>query len=167
MFTDVIGLKLWPGDPDVRDLGTDRLPAAAASPRDRAGRGRRRRDLGHRRVRRLQSAGGFDAPGSQSQQEASLAARAFGRDSGDVVVLYSSRVLTVRDAAFRSAVTGTLAALPRSRVESAATYWSTGSPQFVSASGRETYAVIELTGGSDSARIRASTRSRATWPRPA
>ncbi|MGA3152638.1 MAG: MMPL family transporter [Streptosporangiaceae bacterium] len=102
---------------------------------------------------RLQSSGGFEAPGSQSQQEASLAASAFGRDSGDVVVLYASRVQSVHAAAFRSAVTGTLARLPRSRVESAATYWSTGSPQFVSASGRETYAVIELTGGSDSARV--------------
>ncbi len=39
----------------------------------------------------LQKAGGFNAPGSQSQQESSLAAKTFGRDSGDVVVLYSSK----------------------------------------------------------------------------
>jgi uncharacterized membrane protein YdfJ with MMPL/SSD domain len=100
----------------------------------------------------LQSAGGFNDPGSQSQQEASLAASAFGRDAGDVVVLYSSPAQGVRSPAFRSAVTGTLAALPRSRVASYATYWSTRSPQFVSANGRETYAVLELAGGSDTAR---------------
>src|SRR5580693_2723846 len=101
----------------------------------------------------LQSAGGFDAPGSQSQQEASLAQRTFGRDSGDVVVLYSSRTLKVRDPAFRSAVTSTLAALPAGPVYSTATYWSTGSPAFLSKTGRQTYAVIELKGGTDAARI--------------
>jgi RND superfamily putative drug exporter len=102
---------------------------------------------------RLQSAGGFDAPNSQSQLSANLAAQAFGRDADDVVVLYSSATQTVHSAAFASAVTSTLAALPRTDVTSAQTYWSTGSAQFVSGSGRQTYAVIELTGGSDAARI--------------
>ncbi len=40
---------------------------------------------------KVQTAGGFDAPNSQSQREASLATSAFGRDAGDVVVLYSSK----------------------------------------------------------------------------
>jgi trehalose monomycolate/heme transporter len=101
---------------------------------------------------KVQTAGGFDAPNSQSQHEASLATKAFGRDAGDVVVLYSSKTLTTAAPAFRSAVTQTLAALPHSRVESYASYWSTGSRQFVSASGRQTYAVIELAGSSDTAR---------------
>jgi trehalose monomycolate/heme transporter len=100
----------------------------------------------------VQTAGGFDAPNSQSQHEANLATQAFGRDAGDVVVLYSSRTLTTADPAFRSAVTSTLAALPRTNVESSATYWSTGSRQFVSASGHQTYAVIELAGSGDTAR---------------
>jgi RND superfamily putative drug exporter len=65
----------------------------------------------------VQTAGGFDAPNSQSQHEANLATQAFGRDAGDVVVLYSSRTLTTASPAFRSAVTSTLAALPGSRVE--------------------------------------------------
>ncbi len=64
---------------------------------------------------KVQTAGGFDAPDSQSQHEADLATQAFGRDAGDVVVLYSSKTLTTASPAFRSAVTGTLAALPRSR----------------------------------------------------
>jgi trehalose monomycolate/heme transporter len=111
---------------------------------------------------RLQSSGGFTPPDSQSQQEANLAAARFGRDAGDVVVLYSSpaspagrppgNALSVRSTAFRDAVTGTLERLPRSRVESVASYWSTGSPQFVSASGHQTYVVLELTGVTDGAR---------------
>ena len=101
---------------------------------------------------RVQTAGGFNAPGSESQQEASLATSAFGRDAGDVVVLYSSKTLNAASPAFRSAVIATMAALPHSRAESYATYWSTGSRQFVSASGHETYAVIELAGASDTTR---------------
>ena len=100
----------------------------------------------------LQSAGGFSAPGSQSQQESDLASRAFGRDAGDVVVLYSSPRLTVRDPAFRAAVTRSLAALPARDVRSAATYWSNRSAQFAGAGGHATYAVLELAGGTDSAR---------------
>ena len=101
---------------------------------------------------KVQTAGGFDAPGSQSQHEASLATTAFGRDAGDVVVLYSSKTLTTAAPAFRSAVTATLAALPHSKVGSYASYWSTGSRRFVSATGKQTYAVIELAGASDTAR---------------
>ena len=101
---------------------------------------------------RLQSSGGFTPADSQSQQSSNLATAAFGRDAGDVVVLYSSPTLSVRSPAFRAAVTHALAGLPANRVESAATYWSTRSPQFISANGRETYAVLELAGASDSAR---------------
>ncbi len=101
---------------------------------------------------KLQSSGGFTPADSESQQSSNLATSAFGRDAGDVVVLYSSPTLSVRSAAFRAAVTHALAALPDSRVSSYETYWSTGSPQFVSASGRETYAVLELQGADDGAR---------------
>jgi RND superfamily putative drug exporter len=103
----------------------------------------------------LQSSGGFNAPGSQSQREADLAARTFGRDSADVVVLYSSPGAgqPVTAPAFRQAVTRTLAALPRSDVVSTASYYSTGSPRFLSANRTETYAVIALAGGTDAKRI--------------
>src|SRR5580704_10179835 len=101
---------------------------------------------------KVQTAGGFDAPNSQSQHEANLATSAFGRDAGDVVVLYSSKTLTTASPAFRSTVTATLAALPRDKAESYASYWSTGSRKFVSASGHQTYAVIELAGATDTAR---------------
>ena len=101
----------------------------------------------------LQSGGGFTAPGSQSQRESDLAARTFGRNTADVVVLYTSRTLTVHDAAFRNAVTRTLAALPRTEVPTAASYWTTGSAQFVGDNGHATYVALQLAGGSDSARL--------------
>jgi trehalose monomycolate/heme transporter len=101
----------------------------------------------------LQTAGGYTAPHSQSQREESLVTQAFGRNGGDVAVLYSSKTLTTASPAFKSAVTATLAKVPHDRVESVATYWSTGSSQFVSASGHQTYAVIELTGAGDTGRI--------------
>src|ERR1700761_1404924 len=101
---------------------------------------------------KVQTAGGFNAPDSQSQHEASLATQAFGRDAGDVVVLYSSPTLTTASPAFRAAVTSTLAKLPHSQAESYASYWSTGSRQFGSASGHQTYAVIEMAGATDTAR---------------
>src|SRR5215469_4538690 len=103
--------------------------------------------------RALQSSGGFTPPTSESQQEASIATRAFGRDSADVVVLYTGHDhLTVSSAAYRAAVTNSLAKLPSSRVAAVQTYWSTGNPSFVSPDGRVTYAAIELAGSSDSAR---------------
>ena len=107
----------------------------------RGARRDRRRSLGDRGVRdaavgrRLQRAGQPEPAGGQPRRHA------FGRDAGDVVVLYTEQDQTVHVAAYRAAVTGTLARLPHSRVESVATYWSTGSPQFVSANGRQTYAV--------------------------
>jgi len=103
---------------------------------------------------KLQSAGGFAPPASQCQQEANHTAAVFGRDAGDVVLLYSSATQTVHSPAYRAAVAGSLRRLPRGRVLSAATYWSTGSTQFVSPDGRVTYAVLELAGGSDAARIK-------------
>jgi trehalose monomycolate/heme transporter len=103
--------------------------------------------------RALQSSGGFTPPASESQQEANIAARAFGRDSADVVVLYTGDDhLTVHSASYRAAVTRSLAGLPADRVTAVETYWSTGNPRFVSTDGRVTYAVIELAGSSDSAR---------------
>ena len=103
----------------------------------------------------LQSGGGFTAPGSQSQQASDLATKAFGRDTADVVVLYRSATMTVADPAYRQAVTGTLAALPRDKVLSTVTYWTAHSPQFAGAGGHETYAVLRLAGADDAAQMKA------------
>jgi RND superfamily putative drug exporter len=102
----------------------------------------------------LESAGGFSPPSSQSQQESNLAAKTFGRNSADVVVLYRSAGLTVADPAYRAAVTRSLAALPHGKVTSAQTYWSTGSPGLVSRDRHQTYAVLQLAGSSDTARAK-------------
>ena len=102
----------------------------------------------------LQSAGGFAPPNSQSQRAADLAGRTFGRGAGDAVVLYTSKTATVRSAAYRSAVTGSLARLPHDRVVATQTYWSTGSPQFASANGKVSYAVLVLAGNTDATRIK-------------
>ncbi|HEX4658837.1 MAG TPA: MMPL family transporter [Streptosporangiaceae bacterium] len=101
---------------------------------------------------KLQSSGGFTPPNSQSQQSSNIAAAAFGRDAGDVVVLYSSPALRVASPAYRTAVARALAALPTSKVASYETYWTTKSPQFVSRGGRDTYAVLALKGADDGAR---------------
>ena len=103
----------------------------------------------------LQSGGGFTAPGSQSEQASNLPTRAFGRDTADVVVLYRSATMTVADPAYRRAVTGALAALPRDKVLSAVSYWTTHSPQFAGAGGHETYAVLRLAGSDDAAQMKA------------
>jgi trehalose monomycolate/heme transporter len=103
----------------------------------------------------LQSGGGFSAPGSQSERAGNLATKAFGRDTADIVVLYRSATMTVADPAYRQAVTSTLAALPHDKVLSAVTYWTTHSPQFAGAGGRETYAVLRLAGSDDAAQIKA------------
>ncbi|HEY2691011.1 MAG TPA: MMPL family transporter [Streptosporangiaceae bacterium] len=103
---------------------------------------------------KLQSSGGFTPANSESQQASNLATAAFGRDAGDVVVLYSSPDQAVRSPGFRSSVTSTLADLPHGKVLAYQTYWSAKSPQFISASGRETYAVLELAGADDAARIK-------------
>jgi RND superfamily putative drug exporter len=102
----------------------------------------------------LQSGGGFAPPGSQSQRESNLATRAFGHDTADAVVLYRSSTMTVRDPAYAKAVTSTLAALPRDKVLSVVSYWTTHSPEYAGAGGHETYAVLRLAGGNDGAQMK-------------
>ncbi|GAA0948200.1 MMPL family transporter [Actinocorallia libanotica] len=91
----------------------------------------------------LTTAGGFDTPGSDSHQAAQRIEDGFGRSEPDVVVLYSGNA---DDPAVKEAVTSSLAALPEDVVVSSATYWSTGSPQFVSRDRTATYAVLNLAG---------------------
>jgi trehalose monomycolate/heme transporter len=61
--------------------------------------------------------------------------------------------MTVRSPAYRTAVIASLARLPNGRVISARTYWGTGSPEFISASGHETFALLHLAGSTDSAKV--------------
>lgn len=94
----------------------------------------------------------FTPPGSQSQRETNLAARSFGRNEADVIVLYHSADTTVTDPAYRRAVTSTLAALPTADIAKVTTYWSSGQERLVSTDRHSTYAVLQLTGATDDAR---------------
>jgi uncharacterized membrane protein YdfJ with MMPL/SSD domain len=100
----------------------------------------------------LEASGGFDAPGSESARAAEIADRDLGRDAADMVLLYRSPGHTVDDPAFQPAVERALAALPRDSVAATTTYWSTGSPRFVSKDRAATYAVVRLAGADDVAR---------------
>jgi trehalose monomycolate/heme transporter len=101
---------------------------------------------------KLSSGDNFTPPASESQHEANVAARVFGRNDADVVVLYRSAAMTVGDPAYRQAVTAALDRLPRADVATVTTYWSSGSPRLVSADRHATYAVLQLTGTDDAAR---------------
>ena len=92
---------------------------------------------------------GFEDPGSDSAKAAEVAAKQLGRDDADVIVLYRSDSQTVDDAAFKDAVTATLAALPADVVDRTITHWSTGSPDLVSKDRHATYAVLGLRGDED------------------
>src|SRR4051812_14443604 len=97
---------------------------------------------------------GFEDPGSESSKAAEVAAAELGRDSADVVVLYSSADRTVDDPAFRDAVASTLDALPADAVVATTTYWSTGAAPLVSEDRHATYAVLTLSGSDQVERIR-------------
>jgi uncharacterized membrane protein YdfJ with MMPL/SSD domain len=101
---------------------------------------------------KLDSGNTFTPSNSQSSVEATLAASLFGRDSADVVVLFHSTAHTVADPVYRQAVTGYLASLPANEVTTAATFWTSGQPDLVSADRHSTYAVLQLAGGSDQGR---------------
>src|SRR6266705_611259 len=64
----------------------------------------------------LSSSDNFTPPASQSQREAGQASQVFGRDEGDVVVLYRSATRTVGDPAYRHVVTVALSGLARADV---------------------------------------------------
>ncbi len=101
---------------------------------------------------KLNSGNTFTPPNSQSNVESSLAGSLFGRNGADVVVLFHSASRTVADPVYRQAVAGYLAGLPASEVTGAASYWTSGQPNLVSADRHSTYAVLQLAGGSDQAR---------------
>ncbi|GAB2810998.1 MMPL family transporter [Actinocorallia aurea] len=91
----------------------------------------------------LTTAGGFDTPSSESHKAGKLLEETFGRGEPDIVVLYEG---SPSDVSTEAAVTLSLDRLPKDKVASTATYWSTGFPQFVSQDRKSTYAVLTLSG---------------------
>ncbi|PZS28987.1 MAG: hypothetical protein DLM59_13650 [Pseudonocardiales bacterium] len=98
------------------------------------------------------SGGGFDDPKSDSTRGQQLLEQRFGRDGGDVVVLYTSKGRTVDDRPVSASITKALDGLPADRVASVASFYSTHAPTFVSPDRHSTYAVIGLRGTTDEVR---------------
>lgn len=89
---------------------------------------------------------GLDNPHGESAEANALLAGTLGRHVADVVVIYESPAMTVDDPRFRQSVEQTIARLPRDSYAWLQTYWSTGSPDFVSADRRKTYVTLQLPG---------------------
>ena len=101
---------------------------------------------------KLNSGNTFTPPNSQSNVESNLAGSLFGRNGADVVVLFHSGTHMVADPVYQQAVAGYLAGLPAKDVTRAATYWTSGQPDLVSADRHSTYAVLQLAGSTDQER---------------
>ncbi|MEV7802340.1 MMPL family transporter [Microbispora sp. NPDC088329] len=104
---------------------------------------------------RLGGGAGFDDPGSPSSHADRLLAGPLGRHTADVVVLYESDRLTVDDPAFAGPVRRALDAVPRQDVARLESYWSTGSPGFVSHDRHATYVTVQFRSPDDQERVRA------------
>ncbi|MFJ5029409.1 MMPL family transporter [Streptomyces sp. NPDC088560] len=96
------------------------------------------------RVGQHLSGGGWDTPGSASQRSAQRIEKQFPDERTDVIAVFSDPHRTVTDPAFRSAVEESLRGLPAREVLSVRTYWSTGSPVFVSHDRHSTFAALRL-----------------------
>ncbi|MEU7912246.1 MMPL family transporter [Microbispora bryophytorum] len=103
---------------------------------------------------RLGGGAGFDDPGSPSSHADRLLAGPLGRHTADVVVLYESDRLTVDDPAFAGPVRRALDALPRQDIVRLESYWSTGSPGFVSGDRHATYVTVQFRSPDDQERVR-------------
>jgi uncharacterized membrane protein YdfJ with MMPL/SSD domain len=108
--------------------------------------------------------GGFEDPHSESSKAAQVAAEALGRTSSDAVVLYRSDELTVDDPAFRSAVEGSLAAVPPGLLATTTTFWTSGVPALVSTDRHATYAVLQFAEDADDATAIAAVRDDVPAP---
>lgn len=94
--------------------------------------------------------GGYTDPASQSQRAGDLADRTFGKQAGDVVVLYTAPPGHTVDEA-TGAARRVLHALPPDAVRSAVSYWDTRSPRLVTPDHRHALASITLTGDATAA----------------
>ncbi|MCO5992184.1 MMPL family transporter [Actinoallomurus rhizosphaericola] len=110
--------------------------------------------------------GGFEDPHSESARATALIDQRIGPPAGDLVVLYESASRTVDDPAFRDAVTGTLARLPRDQVRGVTSFWSTGSPAFVSRDRHATYVAVRLSGADVAARVQTYEKVRDAFAAP-
>ena len=90
------------------------------------------------------SNGGFDDKGSQNQQAQALLDNRIGNTNADVVVLFRNPSITVDNPAYRQTVDTVMAKFPPGLAVATNTYWTTHSPDFVSADRHATFAAVSL-----------------------
>ena len=109
--------------------------------------------------------GGFTDPQAESTRAAAALETAFGREPGDVVVLWRHPTLSPGDPTAEAQLTAVLAALPSADVETLVSPWTPGLPDearaaLVGADGRTAMAAIALAGDGDDERSAAYERIR-------
>ncbi|MFI9048552.1 MMPL family transporter [Streptomyces sp. NPDC053427] len=123
----------------------------------------------------LTGGAGFDDPGSESVRADRILAGPLGRQSADVVVLYSSKERTVDDPAFADPVRAVLREVPRQGIARLASYWSAKdgkdggeasrsgngprrAADFVSRDRHSVYATVQFTADGDQDQVAALAR---------
>jgi RND superfamily putative drug exporter len=100
--------------------------------------------------------GGYTDPASQSSTAGDLVDDTFGKQAGDVVVVYTAQAgHTIADPVIATAARAVLHSLPPDAVLSTMSYWDHGFPQFVTPDHRHALASITLTTGDPAAAYRA------------
>ncbi|MFC5729432.1 MULTISPECIES: MMPL family transporter [Nocardioides] len=94
------------------------------------------------------ASGGFEDPASESSRELELERAAFGNQSVDTIVIFTSDDLEVSDPAFRAEVEQTLAQVPDDVVATAHTWYETQDPAMLSKDGHATAVYVSLDGAS-------------------
>jgi len=94
------------------------------------------------------SNGGFDDPASESARSLVAEHAAFTSHDADIVVIYSSPSMTVRDPAFRESVSKVIAGLPEGSMHRVTTWYQTPSPTLISKDQHATRVIFALSGTS-------------------
>jgi RND superfamily putative drug exporter len=101
------------------------------------------------------SQGGYTDPASQSSTAGDLVDSTFGKQAGDVVVVYTAPPgHTVDGPAVTAAARAVLHSLPPGAVSSETSYWDTGSPQLATSNHRHALAGITLVSNDPTAAYR-------------
>lgn len=94
--------------------------------------------------------GGFVVPGSQSEQADTIINEHLGGNRTSLIVLFTSRSLSVDDPAFKTAANKSLDWLGRqAEVSSLSSYYSIGDKELISHDRHSTYALVGLKGNDD------------------
>ncbi|RAY14877.1 MMPL family transporter [Actinomadura craniellae] len=100
--------------------------------------------------------GGFEDPKADSTTVAKLSTTYFGSTNPDVLLLYSSKTMTVDDPRFMASALTTVSRLPRAQVAEVVSYWSfsgeTAAP-FVSRDRHSTFLAVKLRGSDDLTKV--------------